>query len=82
MGVDMQTMTLTEQVLARTWMATPDNSSCWYDRFEEFTRVARVLEAENLPVGAELYREAAQQALNRATYQMRMPRSTLEDVAA
>lgn len=78
----MQTMTLTEQVLARTWMATPDNASSWYDRFEEFTRVARVLEAENLPGGADLYRESGQQALARATYQMRMPRSTIEEVAA
>lgn len=78
----MQKMTLTEQVLARTWMATPDNSSCWYDRFEEFARVARVLEAEGLPVGAELYREASDMAMNRAVYQMRMPRSTLDEVAA
>ena len=78
----MQTMTLTEQVLTRTWSATPDNASTWYDRFEEFTRVARVLEAENLPVGADLYREASQMALARAIYKMRLPRSTVEEIAA
>lgn len=74
-------MTLTEQVLARTWMATPDNCSSWFDRFEEFARVARVLDAEECPVGAGLYREASQMALARAVYQMRMPRSTVEEVA-
>lgn len=78
----MQTMTLTEHVLTRTWSATPNNSSCWYDRFEEFARVARVLDAENCPVGAELYREASKMALARAVYQMRMPRSTVEEIAA
>jgi hypothetical protein len=78
----MQKMTLTEQVLARTWMAVPDNTSCWYDRFEEFARVARVLEAEGLPVGAALYREASEMALIRSTHLIRMPRSTVEQVAA
>jgi hypothetical protein len=82
MGVNMPKMTLTEQVLSRTWSATPDNSSTWYDRFEEFSRVARVLDAENCPVGAELYREASQMALCRATHQMRMPRATAEAAAA
>jgi hypothetical protein len=81
-GVNMQKMTLTEQVLTRTWSATPDNSECWYDRFEEFARVRRVLEAENCPVGADLYAEASQVALFRAGYQMRMPRSTVEEMAA
>jgi hypothetical protein len=80
--MNTQTMTLTEQVLTRTWIATPDNSSAWYDRFEEFARVARVLDAENRPAGAELYREASQMALSRAVYQMRMPRSTCDEVAA
>lgn len=78
----MQKMTLTEQVLTRTWMTTPDNCSSWFDRFEEFSRVKRVLEAENCPVGAELYAEASQMALMRAVYQMRMPRSTVEEAAA
>jgi hypothetical protein len=78
----MQKMTLTEQVLARTWMATPDNTSSWYDRFEEFSRVARVLDAEDCPAGAALYREASEMAMVRATFKMRMPRSTAEEVAA
>lgn len=76
------TMTLTEQVLTRTWAATPDNSSSWFGRFEEFANVARVLEAEGRHVGAELYREASQAALDRAIYQMRLPRSPIEGIAA
>ena len=78
----MPTMTLTEQRLTRSWAATPDNSSCWYDKFEEFARVQRILDDENCPDGAELYGEASQLALYRAIYQMRMPRSTIEQVPA
>lgn len=78
----MQTMTLTEQVLTRTWMATPDNCACWFDRFEEFHRTAKALNAEGCHAGAALYEDASQMALARAVYQMRMPRSTVCEVAA
>jgi hypothetical protein len=78
----MQKMTLTEQVLARTWMATPDDRQTWSDRHAEFALVARVLDAEGCPAGAALYRDAADMAMIRSTYKMRMPRSTVEEVAA
>jgi len=78
----MANMTLTEQVLTRTWYATTDNYASWFDRFEEFHRTAKVLAAEGCPVGADLFSSAADMALARATFAMRMPRSTVEEVAA
>ena len=78
----MADMTLTEKVLTRAWFATPDNYASWLDRFEEFGRIATVLHFEGSPVGAELFSDAADMALARATFAMRMPRSTLEEVPA
>jgi hypothetical protein len=78
----MADINLTEQVLTRTWFATPDNYASWLDRFEEFVRIAKVLHFEGCPVGADLFSDAADMAMARATFAMRMPRSTLEEVPA
>lgn len=78
----MQTMTLTEQTLARLWASTPDNSSSWYDRFERFADIARLMHSEERYDAAALFESASEQALHRSIYQMSLPRSSGWEVAA
>lgn len=75
----MQTMTeqkqaeqtLTEQKLSKLW-ARAEATGEWWDMYTELADIADVLEATGQAEGAALFAEAAEMALNRRIYQMRI----------
>lgn len=63
--------TLTEQKLCSLW-ARAEASGEWWDMYTELADIADVLEATGHAEGAALFAEAAEMALNRRMYQMRI----------